>query len=122
MADIVGRLGRRPPIFRALGFSQGAATVCRWLAARRIVPDQLILWGGTVPGDLPHADARALAGGAPVVVVVGHDDEFVPAPILAEAERRLGAAGIPYRLMRFAGGHRLNGDLLRRIADAPLGG
>ena len=41
------------------GFSQGTATVCRWMMAKFPRFDNLILWGGFVPEDidyLPHLD------------------------------------------------------------------
>ena len=47
---------------RALGFSQGSATVLRWAVHASRVPDQLILWAGEVPTDVDwNMGARKLA-------------------------------------------------------------
>jgi predicted esterase len=35
-----------------LGFSQGVATACRWVADGTIKPDSLTLWAGTFPNDI----------------------------------------------------------------------
>lgn len=34
------------------GFSQGVATVCRWLAGGKVEPQNIILWAGTFPQDI----------------------------------------------------------------------
>jgi alpha-beta hydrolase superfamily lysophospholipase len=74
-----------------LGFSQGAATACRWAAHRRRrglpAPDALVLWGGALPHDLDLAGAdggalRALR----LTLVVGDADEFATPALLAEQE------------------------------------
>jgi predicted esterase len=38
-----------------LGFSQGAATVSRWLARARFRPARLVLWAGSFPPDMEFA-------------------------------------------------------------------
>lgn len=107
-----------------LGFSQGAATACRWAAHRRRrglpAPDALVLWGGALPHDLDLAGAdggalRALR----LTLVVGDADEFATPALLAEQEARLAEAGVAHETVRYAGGHRLEGDVLGRVLAAP---
>lgn len=86
-----------------LGFSQGAATACRWAAQGASSPDQLVLWGGSVPPDVDPTALRALK----LVLVVGTRDKYVTDERLRQEQERLDDSGVAYRLVRFEGGHRL---------------
>lgn len=99
-----------------LGFSQGTATVSRWLAQAAFRPARLILWAGGFPDDLPPALARRLLAGLPLALVVGTDDEFItPAQATEQLEqlRQLGAAP---EFISFPGPHALNRAVLARLA------
>jgi len=99
-----------------LGFSQGTATVGRWLAQAAFRPAQLILWAGSFPADLPTDTARQLLQNLPLTLVVGTEDEFISpaqAESLGQQLRRLGAAP---RLLTFVGQHTLNRAVLAELA------
>lgn len=101
---------------RVLGFSQGVATVTRWLAFGRTRAHEVILWAGSFPSDL---DARRLAerlGTAPVVVVAGTGDELVTRQTLEAQLPTLRDAGLAARLVTFDGAHRLDRATLRALA------
>ena len=98
-----------------LGFSQGTATACRWLAYGRARADRLILWGGEVPPDLDLAQARARWTDTAVLFVAGSGDQFITPKVLARDEQRLKESGIRYRVERFEGGHEIVQDVLERI-------
>lgn len=103
-----------------LGFSQGAATAARWLAHRhrsgRAVPHALVVWGGALPHDfdLAGADGDALRA-TRLTLVVGDRDEVATAALVAAQEARLRDAGVAYTLVRYAGGHRMDGGALGRV-------
>lgn len=107
------------------GFSQGCATVTRWLAASAMLPPErchrLVLWGGTLPHDLDLDAHRDWLDGR-VTLVTGKADPFVTPERLAEEEARLQDHGIGHRLIRYDGGHRLEADALRRVALQGLPG
>lgn len=103
----------------AFGFSQGAATASRWAALGEAQPDALILWCGLLPPDLdPEAPARWAARGLDVTMVVGRDDSFTPPERVAEQERRLREAGVACRVVWFDGGHELDAERLREVAES----
>jgi predicted esterase len=108
-----------PPDVRVtvLGFSQGTATVSRWLAARADGwrPHQLILWAGDFPADIEVTAARRLLQGLPVVLVSGEQDEYVsPEKLAAQAEiMRLHGARVTTH--SFEGKHTLHPPLLLRL-------
>jgi len=93
-----------------LGFSQGAATACRWvtLGASRI--DRLIVWGGEVPPDVVLSPALHPS------LVYGARDQFFTPKVVAATEARLREQGVPYELVSFDGGHEINGAVLKKLA------
>ena len=101
----------------ALGFSQGAATVCRWVAFGLSVVDRLIVWGGEVPSDLDLAkgDVAQRLRAARLTLVYGTRDEFFTPKIVAATEARLRAHAIPYDLRPFDGGHEIHAAALRKL-------
>jgi predicted esterase len=110
-----------PPVV-ALGFSQGVHTLCRWLAFGEARIDTAVLWGADVPPDLEleaHGEAMAAAR---ILLVAGHQDpHFGPREVEAVGER-LSRHGVPFETVSFAGGHRLDDDVLERIAAEATGG
>ena len=111
-----------PPVsshvrLRVLGFSQGVATVSRWLVrGRRVRPDEVVLWAGSVPADVNVADLAGRLAGAPVVFAVGTRDELAPWAAADVEVSRFSAAGVDARLVTFNGGHRLDTATLSDIA------
>jgi predicted esterase len=99
-----------------LGFSQGTATVGRWLAQAHFQPAHLILWAGTFPPDLEPAVAQDLLRRLALTVVVGTEDEYLPAEKVAELQQALRQLGGAPRLLTFAGRHELNRPVLAEIA------
>ena len=102
------------------GFSQGAATVARWLALSPLVAararraDRLILWGGALPHDL-DLDAAGWLRQTGVTLVAGDRDAFATPARVIQQERALSAAGVPFETTSFAGEHRLNERVLRDL-------
>jgi predicted esterase len=103
---------------RVLGFSQGVATVSRWLVrGRRVRPDEVVLWAGSVPTDVDVADLAGRLAGAPVVFAVGTGDELASWAAADVEVGRFSAAGVDARLVTFNGGHRLDTATLSDIAS-----
>jgi predicted esterase len=100
-----------------LGFSQGAATVARWVAHGKADADRVVLWAGMLPPELTARDAAALTRRAPLTVVLGRQDEFAKPDLIAAQESRLKELGVPYETIRFDGGHEIIPDALRSLAE-----
>lgn len=101
---------------RALGFSQGVATACRWAALGQTSLHQLVLWAGGVPPDLPLEAHRERFTALDIVLVIGEEDEYAGPEAVARERARLEAHGIPHRGVTFRGGHRLSREILRSLA------
>lgn len=105
-----------------LGFSQGAATACRWAAFGHSPVRRLVLWAGAVPEDLALNLLRARLSGAPLDLVVGDSDPFISAARLAAQLERLREHEVPTSLTTFVGGHRMDSATLARILDGSEAG
>jgi predicted esterase len=106
-----------PAPLHVLGFSQGAATACRWLATRdaRGAPPaaRLVVWAGEVPPELDLGAAWLRR--TRLTFVVGSEDRFFTPGVVAALRARLDGAGVSYDVVPFEGGHRLQGDVLARV-------
>lgn len=105
----------------AFGFSQGCATVVRWLAESPVLGDppcdRLVLWGGSLPHDLDLERHRDWLGRVNLTLVVGDADTYATPERVAEQEARLREHAIAFETLRFTGAHHLDADMLRRLAD-----
>jgi predicted esterase len=110
--------GRARARVTVLGFSQGVATVCRWLARGTAHVDRLVLWAGRIPTDIFPLPETSSLRGAHMTLVVGAGDEYVTPLVAAEQESLLRDAKLTYDVRRFDGGHGLNADALRELASA----
>jgi predicted esterase len=100
-----------------LGFSQGTATVSRWLGHLPEAPAQLVLWAGAFPEDMIFEAAPALLSGATQLhTVLGDDDQFVTEESKIRQARFLAQTGLQPTHHTFRGGHTLNAEVLRRLA------
>jgi predicted esterase len=99
-----------------LGFSQGAATVCRWIARTHIRLAHLILWAGAFPPDMDFTVATRLLHNLPVTLVCGDEDEFIKPEDLEQQRNFLRALGIEPEVLTFPGKHTLDGPVLRGLA------
>jgi predicted esterase len=100
-----------------LGFSQGVATVCRWLDRGRTRADRLICWGGAIPDDVRLGQDSPIRHPA-LWLVAGLRDIYATAERVAHHESVLRAAGVPFTRLTFDGGHRLDDGTMRRLADS----
>lgn len=121
-ADVLHRAGRVRARLVAFGFSQGGATVTRWLARSPALgdppADRLILWGSALPHDLEMERHRDWLNRTRLTLVAGTEDSWATPEKVAEQEEALRAHGVGFETVRFEGEHRLDEDVLRRLAES----
>jgi predicted esterase len=100
----------------ALGFSQGVATVCRWVERGRTPVNEVVLWAGAVPPDMDLSKPAHPLRELQPVIVLGDSDGFATPAAIASHEARLRERGVRFEIVRFAGGHRLDYDTLSALA------
>lgn len=107
-----------------VGFSQGGHTAARWVALGRARPHRLVLWGSTLPRDLPPGRlARALGEhGGRVILVRGRGDPSHPESSVERDRAALEEAGLLAEVRTHPGGHTLDQGLLRELAEEGRGG
>lgn len=91
-----------------LGFSQGTATVCRWLGNGKSKVNNLMLWGGGIPSDLDFKSAVPILNSLNLKLVVGRKDEFIKEDDIKEHQGLLNENFIKFELIRYDGGHQLD--------------
>ena len=106
---------RRDARVVVLGFSQGVATACRWLALGSARADTLVLWAGPLPPDL-NQDAAARLARMKVIRVLGDNDDLAVPEAIAAENALAGRLGITAELVRFSGGHELDAATLQGLA------
>jgi len=107
-----------PSHTHVLGFSQGAATACRWVAQTPTTIDRLTLWAGGVPPDLNLKAYAPPFRALDLTLVRGSRDPFIDADQWDALRERLQTHGIDYTTHTFEGAHRLHTDTLRTLAAA----
>jgi predicted esterase len=115
--EIFSRVRRDSVRLWVLGFSQGTATVARWIARGKVDADRVVLWAGVLPPELQPKDSSRLTRRGPITIVLGTRDEFAKPEILSAQEKRLKDFGIPYDIIRFDGGHEIHADVLCSVAN-----
>ncbi|GAB3889983.1 alpha/beta hydrolase [Spirosoma agri] len=99
-----------------LGFSQGAATACRWLNNGHIRVDRLILWAGYFPAGLRELVAPDKLATVDTHYVYGRQDEYIVQ--LADVDLYLQQlkADVPsLTVTPFTGGHQVKTAVLAEL-------
>lgn len=99
-----------------LGFSQGVATLVRWVTLGATTPDRVVCWAGQLPPDVDYAAARARLPAGGIELVVGTRDKLAEWVGVESQVRRLGDAGIAARVTTFDGGHIVDPGALLDLA------
>lgn len=98
------------------GFSQGAATACRWLNAQHIRADRLVLWAGYFPSGLAEMIEPANLASVDTHYVYGREDEYISALDDVEGYLRRIQADVPeLKITAFDGRHRVEPEILRNL-------
>jgi predicted esterase len=101
-----------------LGFSQGVATVCRWVGLGKRKPvEKLVLWGGMTPPDLDLEATKSIFSSLKLFLVVGNQDQFVDASVIENEENRWKSHNLSYKFITYEGTHQLNSDVIKTLAE-----
>lgn len=113
--EVIASLKNRNVKITVLGFSQGVATVTRWLTMGKAKPEKLILWAGIFPPDLKFDPDQNIFNQMDTRMVVGMKDPFLKEIDLDEYEKVLKNTGIKYQLIRFDGKHEIEPSVLLNL-------
>lgn len=99
-----------------VGFSQGGATANRWLTRGRARADRLIMWGALLATDSDLNHAATFFRDVKLTIVYGKRDQFADEGMMANYEKLLREKNVPYELITFDGGHRMDRATLAALA------
>ena len=97
----------------ALGFSQGASTVTRWVNASQKKFDTLIVYAGEVAPELFPLVATSGLKRTKNYFICGNQDEYFTAPLIAQMKDTY--REMNFTEIEFKGKHVLNTDVLKTI-------
>ena len=99
-----------------LGFSQGAATACRWLNNRHVQANRLILWAGYFPQGVSDMIQPETLTDTETHYVYGKEDEYIrEIPDIVVYLNRLQTDLPTLTITAFDGGHRVEPDVLKQL-------
>jgi predicted esterase len=94
------------------GFSQGTATVVRWLMRARPHFHHLLLWAGQLPEDIDYAPAHHYFANKSLHFAHGDADPFITAERLTFLREVIAQSGLSFEEYPFAGKHEVNPEAL----------
>jgi predicted esterase len=101
-----------------LGFSQGCATVCRWLGDGHIKCNRLLLWAGFFSNGISEVIEPKKLHNIKTYYVYGDNDEFLTAyPEIAQKFQENMIAEINPEIISFEGKHTIDEATLKEIVD-----
>ncbi|HEX6576015.1 MAG TPA: hypothetical protein VF042_13695 [Gemmatimonadaceae bacterium] len=116
-AEVMGDIGHSKVSVTVLGFSQGGATANRWVTRGTSRVDRLLMWGSLLASDSDLNDAAAFFREVELVLVHGTRDQYADSGMIEKYREVLAAHSIPYRYVTFEGGHRMDRDTLKGLAN-----
>ncbi|MBE2246405.1 MAG: dienelactone hydrolase family protein [Candidatus Competibacteraceae bacterium] len=99
------------------GFSQGVATLFRWLTNSGIQADTVVAWAGTIPPEIISAPNLLRHAQKKLFTVFGNHDAIVTTEHKNQTIDCLHALQIPFRTFTFSGGHSLDENTLLTLAN-----
>ncbi len=116
-AEVLSSFKNKKVKINVLGFSQGTATVCRWIENKKCAIDNLILWAGAFPTDMDFKMNKFFFNAIKISLVIGNTDEFINEQQVQEHKNLLKTNAIKFQLIRFKGKHEIHQDTLLQLAN-----
>ena len=101
----------------AFGFSQGAATISRWLCSTKYTVNTLVLWAGAWPHDMEISHNIQILKALKIIIVVGIQDQFLGKDGIGRYLSVFDENKIQYKLIQFDGDHRLDKGTLLAVCQ-----
>lgn len=100
-----------------LGFSQGGATLGRWIDNGIVKWDNIILWATVFPEDVDFPVSKDKLSKGDIWLVHGDKDEFDVGNRLTIQKDAMHAAGLKFKEIVFEGNHDIERNTLLNLAD-----
>ena len=114
---IVDDIGHNNFKLKTLGFSQGGATLVRWIMSNSIKVDSLILWGSDIPKDSLTTQNKSRWSSINIKIVIGKKDEYISDENKKKVIDAVNAYGLSYKLIEYDGPHKIIESELIKLDD-----
>ena len=114
--EIMGKVNAKGVSVTVLGFSQGGSTANRWVTNGRSRSDRLVLWGSFLASDADLNQAATLFRDLKLTIVYGNRDQYASEKMIRDYQTLLKEKKIPFELVTFDGGHRMDRGTLKSLA------
>ncbi len=101
-----------------LGFSQGVATIFRWLHARQRVCDNVVIWAGRIPEDITYLHLKDYFSTKKIIYIYGINDPFIKEKMIKEQRQLAKEQALSFQMMTFEGKHVMDRPALKRVKSA----
>lgn len=101
--------------FNILGFSQGSATMWRWVTHRQPRLTKLIQWAGEFPPEPDYNHYLNYLNDIDMKLVCGDKDSFIKGKMRDKVEGHIKSVGLKMEVLEYEGLHRINRDVLTQI-------
>lgn len=102
--------------FLLLGFSQGVATLSRWVSIKKPSFDTLVFYAGSIAHDLDWEALLNQAKGKKVYFLSGNQDPMITKSALNEALEYYKEKGLEFETHFFEGKHEIKSEALEFLA------
>ena len=116
-SNIIDEIGHTNFKLNTLGFSQGGATLVRWIMSNSITIDSLILWGSDIPKDCLTKEKKSRWTLIDVKLVIGNQDEYINEENKQKVIDLISSYGLKYELVEYEGSHKIIEKELEKIAS-----
>ena len=108
-------LKKPPQKIIGFGFSQGCPALLRWQAEGNSAVNEIVVWSGDVPRDLPFAKFKTSTEKSRKWLINSKTDEFITPKIYKESQELYLSNAIPFETMNFEGGHKIPDTVLKEL-------
>ena len=117
LENVIKQCNGKLPKITVLGFSQGTATVCRWILQGKIKPNHLILWAGAFPHDINFEVKQEQFSNFKTWLVLGDEDPFMEYIKIEEYKTLLEKNKFDYEFISFKGKHDIDSGTLQLLIE-----
>ena len=115
LQQIYQRLALQNKRIVLFSFSQGGATLIRWVVQYRVPFRKMIVWAGDFPPDVDPAVCRKIFNGQSLFYVYGSQDQYIRPERLEEQKELFRRFHFRPEIIRFEGQHVIDPDILRQL-------
>ena len=115
LTDLITKQAHQKCKIKIIGFSQGTATVSRWILKTKYKIDILILWGGRIAFDFNFSLYKEKHSETKNYVVFGKEDEFYSQEDIQSYRKEL--SDFKTEWISYNGGHAIDAKTLKLIEN-----